>query len=421
MSGPPGGYPYPYYAYGYPYPYPQQYYGYPGYPPVQPGYPGYAAQYPAGYQMPMPVQQPASMPAAPASSLPATAAVPDENAELEEFLKEVTEVDPTAIPQQTEPVVSNPEPPAIAAATATVKAADKATDVSASAASADSAAASVEPASSEPPADTAAAASTDPAQAPAPTDEKSTATAAETAAAKKAAAHSKDIQELIDSFKAPRAPKPVVVLSAADQIARLQRPGSKYFNLNPYDVLQLSYTATDVDVKKAYRKLSMLVHPDRNPGNADAAKVFDIVNTAYRALTEDERLEYAKKVVEEARQRVEDEIVKEKKKAKRKKIRFEEPDIQEFDRRVEVVMCRLFADYDLEKNKIETREAAERKRTAEELQASRDRYKAGLEEQKTWEEERDERVGTWRDFANWGKKARVPPKFKMEVKESGKK
>ena len=36
------------------------------------------------------------------------------------------------------------------------------------------------------------------------------------------------------------------------------------FKLNPYEHLNLTFEATEDDIKKQYRKLSLLVHPDKN-------------------------------------------------------------------------------------------------------------------------------------------------------------
>lgn len=54
------------------------------------------------------------------------------------------------------------------------------------------------------------------------------------------------------------------VLTPKQQIDRLLRPGSTYFNLNPFEVLQVDPDASLDDIKKKYRRLSILVHPDKN-------------------------------------------------------------------------------------------------------------------------------------------------------------
>lgn len=50
---------------------------------------------------------------------------------------------------------------------------------------------------------------------------------------------------------------------------------------NPYEVLGLSYGATDAEVTKAYRKLVKKYHPDLHPGDEEAAKKMREINEAY--------------------------------------------------------------------------------------------------------------------------------------------
>ena len=53
-----------------------------------------------------------------------------------------------------------------------------------------------------------------------------------------------------------------------------------------YKVLDLPRTATEADIKKAYRRLAMKYHPDRNPDDKDAEERFKQAKEAYEVLTD---------------------------------------------------------------------------------------------------------------------------------------
>ncbi|MCR5080686.1 MAG: DnaJ domain-containing protein [Treponema sp.] len=51
-----------------------------------------------------------------------------------------------------------------------------------------------------------------------------------------------------------------------------------------YQLLGVSKTASQEEIKKAYRNLAFKYHPDRNQGNADAEAQFKKINEAYSVL-----------------------------------------------------------------------------------------------------------------------------------------
>ena len=56
-----------------------------------------------------------------------------------------------------------------------------------------------------------------------------------------------------------------------------------------YEVLGVTRTADEKDLKSAFRKLAMQVHPDRNPGNAEAESKFKEINEAYDCLKDGQK------------------------------------------------------------------------------------------------------------------------------------
>lgn len=53
-----------------------------------------------------------------------------------------------------------------------------------------------------------------------------------------------------------------------------------------YDVLGVSKDASDRDIKKAFRRMAMKYHPDRNPDDKEAEENFKEVNEAYEVLSD---------------------------------------------------------------------------------------------------------------------------------------
>lgn len=56
-----------------------------------------------------------------------------------------------------------------------------------------------------------------------------------------------------------------------------------------YSLLGVNRNASDADIKKAYRRLAMKYHPDRNAGDKEAEKKFKAISEAYEVLSEPQK------------------------------------------------------------------------------------------------------------------------------------
>lgn len=191
------------------------------------------------------------------------------------------------------------------------------------------------------------------------------------------------------------------VLTSAQQIDRLLRPGSSYFNLNPFEVLQLEPDTPVEQIKKKYRSLSILVHPDKNQDDKDRAQqAFEVINKAYKTLENELARKKCLEVYEEAKDRT-DAMIAEKRKKLRKEGKSEaipEDDPGKYKHAVYVMVMKLFADMERRRQQLDLRDQEERKRKREAEIEEEEQKNYQKEWQKNFEESRQNRVNSWQSF-----------------------
>jgi DnaJ homolog subfamily C member 8 len=218
------------------------------------------------------------------------------------------------------------------------------------------------------------------------------------------------------------------VLTSKQQIDRVLRPGSTYFNLNPFEVLRLEPDTPVEQIKKQYKKLSILVHPDKNQDDKDRAQTaFEIINRAWKILENDVTRKKCLDVYEEAKERTDIQLAEKRKKLKKegRDVAIPEDDPEKYKHAKYVMVMKLFADMERKRQQLDVRDQEERKRKREQEIEEEETKKAQKEFAKNFEESRQERVNSWHDFQSGKKKKKSkssagpsfkPPKVKAETR-----
>lgn len=60
-------------------------------------------------------------------------------------------------------------------------------------------------------------------------------------------------------------------------------------NKNYYEILKIPPSASQQEIKLAYKKLAIIYHPDKNPNNQEAEEIFKLISEAYHTLSNPEK------------------------------------------------------------------------------------------------------------------------------------
>eukprot|EP01017_Pseudomicrothorax_dubius_P031922 TRINITY_DN4126_c0_g1_i1.p1 TRINITY_DN4126_c0_g1~~TRINITY_DN4126_c0_g1_i1.p1 ORF type:complete len:232 (+),score=88.04 TRINITY_DN4126_c0_g1_i1:109-804(+) len=177
---------------------------------------------------------------------------------------------------------------------------------------------------------------------------------------------------------------------------QLERLLSQQFR-NPYDVLLLTSEASEEEIRKQYRSISILVHPDKckDPRAADA---FHVAEQAYKTLMDPEKKKIYQRIMREARERTE----YERKKENKKRERLGQPPLPEetFESQFRDMCTKLFDEIEERKQHYIRLEENQRRREKEELENKRLQEKVKQMTEEEWEQTREQRVENWRKFAS---------------------
>eukprot|EP00898_Chlorokybus_atmophyticus_P004131 jgi/Chlat1/4719/Chrsp30S04767 len=191
------------------------------------------------------------------------------------------------------------------------------------------------------------------------------------------------------------------------------------FKLNPYEHLGLKFTATPDEIKQQYRKVSLMIHPDKckAPG---AKEAFAAVAKAQTELLDDAlragSTDIATTLIGVSGVHVV--LLTLQLQQTEAKEKWEQSD--DFHEKWKLKARDILANTEWRRRKLTQRISEEEGRLKKEEEETREDWKRKREHEAAWENTRENRVGSWRDFMTKGSKTRKvvgqikPPKLKTE-------
>ncbi|KAK6144163.1 hypothetical protein DH2020_020983 [Rehmannia glutinosa] len=198
------------------------------------------------------------------------------------------------------------------------------------------------------------------------------------------------------------------------------------FKLNAFEYLNLPFDSSIDEVKRQYRKLSLLVHPDKCK-HPQAKEAFGALAKAQQLLLDQQERDYLLNQVNSAKEELRAKRKKQLKKDTATKLKSlvdegkyeqEYERSEEFQQQLKLKVRELLTDQEWRRRKMQMRISEEEGRLKKDEEETKEMWKRKREHEEQWEGTREQRVSSWRDFMKGGKKVKKgelrPPKLKTE-------
>ncbi|KAL9021408.1 MAG: hypothetical protein Q9185_001416 [Variospora sp. 1 TL-2023] len=171
----------------------------------------------------------------------------------------------------------------------------------------------------------------------------------------------------------------------------------KAFKLDAYAVLNLQPGIPETQIKLQYRKLSLLIHPDKT-SNPLAPSAFDRLKKASSELQDAKQRAHLDECIADARMLL----------MRERKLTVDSPEVKEPDaaflaawrkKTIEVLV-----DAEARRRKQAKAQLQEEGREQRKVDEETEQRKRRREHEVKWEESRESRIGSWRDFQKGGEK-----------------
>lgn len=175
------------------------------------------------------------------------------------------------------------------------------------------------------------------------------------------------------------------------------------FKLDAYAILDLQPGVPESDIKIQFRKKSLLIHPDKTK-NPQAPDAFDRLKKAQAELSDEKKRERLDEAIADARMLL----------IRERKWTVDNPELKtdEFARDWREKTKEVLIDNELRRRKQLKAQLAEEGREMRKAEKEIEERKRKRENEVAWEETRENRISSWRDFQKGGgkkKKKKVQP------------